>query len=86
MPVFRWSPLLFRLAAAVLLAGALAVPARAQVVFGQSRLIAWTYLELPYYGSSYAVALPGFARAGGWPIPGGPVAGVNGALRRLALR
>ncbi len=90
MPVLRWSSSLFSLAAAALLASALAAPAQAQVSFGYGYPAAWGYytaLSYSYYGRPWAIAFPGYARAGGWPVAGFPfISGLQGAAGRLYPR
>jgi hypothetical protein len=87
MPSSRLRALLFSLAAAALLAGG--VPARAQVVFGYGTPAAWgPYAVLPcsYDVRPWAIALPGYARIGGWSVVGWPLpVGGYGAAGRLHL-
>lgn len=90
MPAFRLRSALFGLAAAALLAGGLAGPAQAQVGFGYSTPLAWSYyaaLPYSYYAHPWAIAFPGFARIGGWTVAGLPFAGgLQGAAGRLSPR
>lgn len=91
MPAFRVRSSFFGLAAAALLAGALAVPARAHVGFGHAYVAAWgCYATPPYHacsGHPGAIAFPGHARIGGWLVAGFPFAGgVHGAAGRLYQR
>ncbi len=83
MPIARLWSRLFRLAAAASLAGAVAVPAQAQVMFGYFHPGIWDhYLALPvYYAFPYIVGFPGHASSGRWVVAGS----LQGAAGRLHL-